>query len=121
MDLRLNFVFIFASIVTFVFVMYQIRKQGLNIGDAIVWILWSVALMIVSIFPGLAVRLGSLLGFISTSNFVFSVFIFFIYIVVFWQMVEISRLKEKQKELIQRLSIKDYEQREKKKGGSGHE
>ncbi len=113
MDLRLNFVFIVASIFTFLFVVKKITKHGLNIDDAIAWILWAVILLIISVFPGVASFISKTLGFISTSNFIFSVFIFFTYIMLFSQMIKISQLKEKQKELIQKLSIKEYEEMKK--------
>ena len=48
----------------------------------------------------------------STSNFIFCLFIFFLYIMLFNQNAQISKLKEKQKELIQKLSIKEYEERD---------
>lgn len=111
MDLRLNFVFIVASIFTFVFVIKTIKKHGLNIDDAIAWIIWSLILLIISVFPGVAQFIAHQLGFMATSNFIFSVFIFFLYIMLFVQMITISRLKEKQKDLIQKLSIKEYEER----------
>ena len=75
MSLRLQFVFICASILTFIFVIRKIRKQGLNISQSIVWILWSILLLILSVFPGLALWASNKLGFMSASNFIFSLFI----------------------------------------------
>ncbi|MDD7281958.1 DUF2304 domain-containing protein [Floccifex sp.] len=111
MEYRLNVFFIIASVVTFLFVIRKIRKHGLNIDDSIVWILWSILLLIVSIFPGLPTWISNQLGFMSTSNFIFCLFIFFLYIMLFAQATEISKLREKQKELIQKLSIKEYEEK----------
>lgn len=108
MGLKLQMVFIIASIVTFIFVIKKIQKHGLNIDDAIVWILWSIVLLIVSVFPSIPTWISKELGFMSTSNFIFCLFIFFLYIMLFNQTTQISKLKEKQKELIQKLSIKDY-------------
>ncbi len=108
MGLKLQMFFIIASIVTFIFVIKKIQKHGLNIDDAIVWILWSIVLLIVSVFPSIPTWISKELGFMSTSNFIFCLFIFFLYIMLFNQTTQISKLKEKQKELIQKLSIKDY-------------
>ena len=47
----------------------------------------------------------------SPSNFIFCLFIFFLYIMLFNQTAQISKLKEKQKELIQKLSINEYKKR----------
>lgn len=108
MGLKLQMFFIIASILTFIFVIKKIQKHGLNIDDAIVWILWSIVLLIVSVFPSIPTWISKELGFMSTSNFIFCLFIFFLYIMLFNQTTQISKLKEKQKELIQKLSIKDY-------------
>lgn len=108
MGLKLQMFFIIASILTFIFVIKKIQKHGLNIDDAIVWILWSIVLLIVSVFPSIPTWISKELGFMSTSNFIFCLFIFFLYVMLFNQTTQISKLKEKQKELIQKLSIKDY-------------
>ena len=111
MGLKLQLVFILSSLLTFVFVIKKIQKHGLNIDDAIMWILWSIVLLIISVFPQVPAWISNKLGFMSTSNFIFCAFIFFLYIMLFTQTTEISKLKEKQKDLIQKLSIKDYEEK----------
>ncbi|MDY5232856.1 MAG: DUF2304 domain-containing protein [Faecalicoccus sp.] len=114
MDLHLQIVFIVASILTIIYIIRKIRKHGLNIDDSIVWIVWAIVLLIFSLFPGISDFASEKLGFMSTSNFIFSLFIFFLYIMLFSQTIQISRLKEKQKDLIQKLSIKEYEERKEK-------
>ena len=108
MGLKLQMFFVIASVLTFIFVIKKIQKHGLNIDDAIVWILWSIVLLIVSVFPSIPTLISKKLGFMSTSNFIFCLFIFFLYIMLFNQNAQISKLKEKQKELIQKLSINEY-------------
>ena len=115
MSLKLQIVFILASIITFLFVILKIRKHGLSIDDGIIWILWAILLLIISIFPSIPTWISEKLGFMSTSNFIFSLFIFFLYIMLFSQTTQISKLREKNKELIQKLSIKEYEERNKEK------
>lgn len=109
MSFSLQIVFIIASLWTFWFIIRQIQKKNLNIEDSIVWILWSVLLLIFSIFPQIPIFISQLLGFKSMSNFVFSMFIFFLYLMLFSQSIKISDLKEKNKDLVQKLSIKEYE------------
>lgn len=113
MEIKLQLFFILASIITFIFVIQKIRKTGLNIDDSLGWILWSLILLVLSIFPQISYWISSQLGFMSTSNFILCLFIFFLYIMVFSQQIEISKLREKQKELIQKLSIKEYKNKEK--------
>lgn len=106
MNIKLQLVFVLASLGTVIFVIRQIRKYGLNIEDTVSWIIWALLLLILSIFPQLADLIAKCLGFMSTSNFILTLFIFFLYIVVFMQMIQISKLKEKQKELIQEISLR---------------
>ena len=107
-NLELQIFFTIASFFTFVFIILKIRKNGLIIDDSIIWILWSILLLILCFFPGVATFFSEKLGFISTSNFIFSIFIFFLYILLFVQSIQISKLKEKNKEIIQKLSIERY-------------
>lgn len=111
MGLHLQIVFIITSAFTLFFIIRKIRKHRLNIEDAVVWVIWALFLILLSIFTGIPEFIADKLGFMTTSNFIFSLFIFFLYIVVFFQAISISQLKEKQKDLIQKLSIKEYEER----------
>ena len=106
--MELRYFFIIASVITFLFVIKKIQKHGVDIDDAIVWILWAILLLIISIFPQIPIWISNELGFMSPSNFIFCLFIFFLYIMLFNQNAQISKLKEKQKELIQKLSINEY-------------
>lgn len=115
MDTKLQIILIVASLFTFIFVILRIKKHQLNIDDSIIWILWSIVLLIFSIFPGLPNYFSKLLGFESPSNFIITGFIFLIYIMVFFQGIKISELKEKNKKLIQRLSIDKKNEEDNKK------
>lgn len=108
MGIKLQIVFIIASILTFIFVIRTIQKHGLNIDDSIGWICWSIVLLVLSVFPQISFWISNQLGFMSTSNFILCIFIFFLYIMVFSQQVKISKLKEKQKQIIQKLSVQEY-------------
>lgn len=110
MSIQQQLFFLFVSIATVVYIILKIRKNKMNIDDSIVWIVWSGALLIFSIFPNFAARLAHLFGFLSTSNFILSLFVFFLYIIVFAQNNKISLLNQKNKELIQKLSLKEYEE-----------
>ena len=112
MGIKLQLVFIVASLLTFIYVILRIRKYGLNIEDSIVWILWSILLLIISCFPQISIFVSETLGFISPANFILVLFVFFLYIMVFTQNIQISKLKGKQQDLIQKLSIQEYQNRQ---------
>lgn len=113
MNFKLQLFFIIVSLMTLIFVVRKIRKHKLNIDDSIVWMLWALFLLILSLFPQISIWLSQLLGFESTSNFILCLFVFFIFIFHFYQSITISMLKEKNKKLIQKLSLKDYDERHK--------
>ena len=107
--MKLQIVFIIASLFTFIYVIRRIKKHKLNIDDSLLWIVWSVILLILSLFPNLSKVLSKFFGFESTSNFILTSFIFCIYLMVFFQNIKISELKEKNKNLVQKLSINNKE------------
>ncbi len=113
--MNLQLVLIVASLLTFIYVIGRIRKHQLNIDDSIVWIIWSIVLLILSIFPGLSHTISDFLGFESTSNFILTGFVFLLYIMVFFQNIRISSLKESNKKLIQKLSIEKKKAEEENK------
>ena len=59
MDLQLNLFFIIISILTIIYIIRKIRKHKLNIDDSIVWIIWSIILLILSMFPKISIFLQS--------------------------------------------------------------
>lgn len=101
----LRIVLILASLFTFVYVIYEIRKHKLNIDDAIPWILWSILLILASIFSEAVVSIAKAFGFQSANNFIFTAFIFYLYMLNFFNSIKLSEAKEKNKRLVQKLSL----------------
>lgn len=107
MEFKQQLFFIAASVITLIYVILKIRKHKLNIDDSIIWILWAFVLLIFSLFPMIPSFIAKELGFLSTSNFIICLFVFFLYLVLFLQTIQISVLKEKNKKLIQKLTLRD--------------
>lgn len=106
--------FIIVSVGTLMFILRNIRKNKLNIDDSIIWIVWALFLFVISIFPQVIFWVSDTLGFMSAANFIFALFTFFVYLLLFRQTMQITQLKEKNKSLIQKLSIDKYEEEKKK-------
>ena len=68
---------IFGSLVTAWYILRRVRQAKVQIEDTIFWLLFSAALLILAIFPGIAYWAANLLGFMSPINFVYVVIIFF--------------------------------------------
>lgn len=107
MTLTLQIILFVISFITFIFVINKIRKSQLNITDAVIWILLSLLLVIMSVCLPFINKIAHVLGFISTSNFVFSMILFFLLIIVFGQTVKISILNEKVKNLNHYIALKE--------------
>ncbi len=99
MTLTLQITFLVVSILMFLFVILKVRKSQLQIADGIAWILGSILLVVISLFSDVIVYASNLLGFYSVSNFVLTLFVFFLLVIAFLQNIKISMLSEKLKNL----------------------
>lgn len=115
MTSTLQIILIIVSIITFIFVITKIRKSQLNIADAVIWILLSLLLILMSLCLPFISSIAHMLGFIGTSNFVFTLILFFLIIIVFGQSVKISILNEKIKNLNHYIALKEKDEQDSKK------
>ena len=76
MSLVLRIVLIVVAILSFVFVLRKIRKAQVRIEDILFWLVVSLGVLILGIFPKIAYWFSNILGIMSPTNFVFLVFIF---------------------------------------------
>ena len=109
MSLTLRIVLIIASVLATLYALRKIRKAQLNIDDAFYWVLFSLLLLVMSIFPQIPMFLSAFLGIESPSNFVFLFMIFIILIRLFTNSIELSIQKHRLNNLIQRIAIMNHE------------
>lgn len=107
--LALRVVLIVGSLVTLAFMLLRIRTAKIQIADSISWIIMSLLLLLLSIFPGIATFFSNLLGIQSPINFVYLAIIFILLIKLFSSTLRISRLDVRVQQLAQRLAL--YEKR----------
>ena len=93
MSVLLRLFLITGALVLFYFVAYRIRKSMILMGDAIFWVLFSILLIVLAVFPGIAFWFSEMFGFISPSNFVFLCIIAILLAKMFANSSEISLLK----------------------------
>ena len=94
MSSGLRFGLLFASIVALSFVLFFVIKKKLNIKYSIVWLLWSLMALIMSIFPQLFYEFTELLGVELPVNGVFLIMIGLLYGLTFYVYVMISKHNE---------------------------
>lgn len=109
MPIFLNILLFGMAVGTFAYVLRKIRKSQMKIEDAIFWILVSIAILIMSIFPKLIFEIAYRLNIESPSNFVYLLFIFILLIKVFTQSIKISQLGYKINSLAQKIAIEEKE------------
>ncbi|WP_308698224.1 DUF2304 domain-containing protein [Thomasclavelia spiroformis] len=105
MSITLQITLIVMSILLFIILIRNVKKGKLRSDYALGWIICSIALIVVSIFPQIAYFGAKLLGVISTANIVFAFMIFMLIILVYILFSKVSALEEKQKDLIQEIAI----------------
>lgn len=112
----LRIVLIAGSLLTLVFMLNRIRISKMQIKDSIFWILFSLMLLLLAIFPQIAPWASRLLGIQSPINFVLLFIIFILVVQLFSYNMRLSRMDAKLKQLAQRVAIdeKDKEEQENK-------
>jgi len=114
MSILLRILLSFVSIIVLFFVLRKIRKSQVHIESTIFWVLFMSGLVIVSIFPGIAVFFSNLIGIESPANFIFLCIIFLLLLKLFNLSLQLSRLQYQIQKLSQILALEKAEKKEEK-------
>jgi len=96
-----------ASLLSYLYILYDIKKTKVNVKDVVVWILLSILLIFFSVFPSIISELSLLIDFQVTSNFIFFMSIVLLFFLNFRMSVKNSMLEKKVKTLIQEIAISE--------------
>jgi len=88
-------------------VVLRIRKSKFQIHDGVFWFLLSTLLLVLSIFPQIAIRLSSLMGVESPANLVFLGILALLLIKNFLLSIKMSLLEYNLMKLTQRVVVDD--------------
>ncbi len=117
MSLTFRIILIAVSVWTFIYMGRRIAKSQVLISDAVYWILFSMLLVILSIFPQIVEWLKNLIGIQSSVNCIFLIIIFLLLMKIFSLTIRVSQLDVKIKDMAQRYAvdkkIEEDEQKEK--------
>ena len=103
---------VFGAILMTYFILKKIRQSKLQIEYAIFWIIFSVVLLVFSLFPFLVALVTRMIGMELPVNFIFLLFILILILKAFFQTIETSALENKVRNLTQRLAIEEKERQE---------
>lgn len=95
------------SLATALYIHRKLKKSQMQVDDTVFWILFSVALMVLSVFPKIAIWCSVKLGVMSPANFVFLVMIFLLFVRCFLLSVKLSNLSERFKNLVEELAVRE--------------
>ena len=114
---QIRIVLFVGSVLSFFIVVRNIKKRKIRMEDGIFWIVIGFMLVILSIFPQIAVWLAGVFGVQSASNFVFLLVIFLLGAHQFTLSIKISGLNVKLSELVQNEAVTYMLERESGKAG----
>lgn len=114
MSITLRVLLIIASFFSLLLCLKRIKQAKLKITNSVVWMLGSLALVLMAIFSNAVEWIATKLGFIAPVNFVFLVMIAFLLMQTFIDNIRISTLNEKIKELDHYIALKELEKNKEK-------
>ena len=107
MSIQLRAALILGAVITMMAMLRQIRKRKMRIDSSIFWVLFSIILVLIAVFPDLVYIASSLLGIISPANLVLAGIILILIIKMFLMTLEISEMKEKMAELARSIALRE--------------
>lgn len=113
MSIALRIFLVLVSLASLFYIVRKIRYSKMQIEYAIFWIVLSVILVIMAVFPGIVYWITNLMGMISPANVVYLFIIAILLLKVFMMTIEISNLENKVKDLVQQIGITEKEYRDK--------
>lgn len=105
MPIKLQLSLLFVSLLSLIYVISIVIKNKMNIHYAIVWVIWSVCMIVISVFPGIISSIGSLIGIQVPVNTVYLLLIFLLYCMTFYLFLKISKHNEEIIKLNYEISV----------------
>ena len=107
MSIYLRILLIIVSLAALIYVIRKLKKSQLRLMDVLFWLFFSVGILVLGVFPSIAIFLADLIGIMSAANFVFLFIIFLLIIRVFLLNIRISGLESKVSNLVQEIAIRE--------------
>lgn len=102
----LRIVLLIMAVMTAWMIMSKIRKSQLKMRDAIFWVVFGAALLILAIFPEISYFMADVLGIISPANFIFLLIIALLCEKLLTITIELSQLEEKVEIMAAEIAIR---------------
>ena len=97
--------FILVAIITIVFIYRNVRKNQISQDESILWMIGAVVILIFGIWPELIIILADAVGIDYAPSLLFLLGLLFLFMFSLRSSQNISRLRERNKELIQNAAL----------------
>ena len=118
MTFILRILLITGSVLAAVSVLRRVRRAKLQIEDAVFWVCFSLALIIIAVFPNIIYFLSEISGTQSPANVLYLIIIAVLIIKIFSMSLQISLLNSKLTKLVQNEALKEACKEEKDNKGN---
>ena len=115
MSWKLRIILILLVFFADLFSFRQIRRGKMSLNHSLLWILISMVLLLIAVFPTIAFRLAGLMGIGTPVNLVFLFFAFFSIILFIYLTNVISKEDRINRRLVQKVALMERELREMRK------
>lgn len=112
MTLMLRIILLLGSLIAGGSVIHRIRKSRLQIDDAVFWICFCSALIVIAVFPGIIYILAIISGTQSPANLLYLIIIAVLIMKIFSMSLQISALNGKINKVVQDMALRDGERLE---------
>lgn len=119
MSPTLMVILIAVSVLNLAFVLMRVRKSKILIIDTIFWILFSLFLLIIAVFPGLVYFVSALADIQTPSNFIYAFIIFLLIVKMFLMSMKLSQMEIKLKVISQKIALDEYKSKDAETKESG--
>jgi hypothetical protein len=111
----MNYFFITIGVLFLIYILVSIKKNEFTMEESAFWILGAIVALLLSIFYKGLDKLGSILGIAYGPSFVFLLAILFLLFMNFRNSKKILKMNEKINKLSHKVSILEYELKERTK------
>ena len=111
MSLLFSASLLIGALLTFGLILRKIRKAEVTIADSTFWFLFALSLVLMGVFRQIPFFFADLFSIESPANFVFVYVIAVLVIREFYATVEVSQLRAKVRNLVQKQALADAQER----------
>ncbi len=112
LTIQIRVLLIAGALLTMAYMLARIRKSKLKIEDSVFWILFSCCIVVLSVFPQIALWVTRWLGMQSPINTVYLFIIFVLLVRQFSLTSKVSQLENRLDKLAQHIAIREKEEEE---------